>query len=483
MNVSTEIRCSDSEEDAYEDESNGPFPLNRLDSECRDERGIPHKTTEMQTFFHLLKGYIGPGCLSLPWAFSQLGITVGFLSTIGLSFLTSYNCLSVVRVFREQIGEGQATNDRTRDSSRKEITYADVGAMAYGVKFRIFVTFSILTQQLAICTIFFSFIGENLISILHKLSGHDGLLDKKIVAITLSLPTVLALSCIPDLRALAPVSKVGLVMLLASFVMLGTAVAENWGEHVSPQVELSKVPIAMCAIMYSFEGVCLVMPVEQSMKHPKKFNRTFILAMVTTCIVYSSVGVTCVMAFGSISNGSITAFLMNNSDQYVGVDWVILSNALVTLSVLFTYPLQLFPCIGLVAKIVQTRSLSDDSGGVNTDFIPLDTDEMANERDEEPTTEDLQDLDGPMLRAGLVIFTYIVAITIPNVQELISFAGAFAGSATALIIPPLIDLKFVLQSNRKTSLAAIKCYLLLIIGLVFGIIGTSASIVDIYKVW
>jgi proton-coupled amino acid transporter len=174
---------------------------------------------------------------------------------------------------------------------------------------------------------------------------------------------------------------------------------------------------------------------------------------------------------------------MNNSDQYVGVDWVILSNALVTLSVLFTYPLQLFPCIGLVAKIVQTRSLSDDSGGVNTDFIPLDTDEMANERDEEPTTEDLQDLDGPMLRAGLVIFTYIVAITIPNVQELISFAGAFAGSATALIIPPLIDLKFVLQSNRKTSLAAIKCYLLLIIGLVFGIIGTSASIVDIYKVW
>eukprot|EP00978_Attheya_sp_CCMP212_P007190 scaffold16717_cov53-Attheya_sp.AAC.13 len=145
---------------------------------------------------------------------------------------------------------------------------------------------------------------------------------------------------------------------------------------------------------------------------------------------------------------------MNNSDQYVGADWVILSNALVTLSVLFTYPLQLFPCIGLVAKIVQTRSLSDDSRGVgvNRDFIPLDTDETVNERHEDPATEDLQDLD-----------------------------GAFAGSSTALIIPPLIDLKFVLQSNRKTSLAAIKCYILLIIGLVFGIIGTSASVVDIYK--
>jgi proton-coupled amino acid transporter len=251
----------------------------------------------MQTFFHLLKGYVGPGCLSLPWAFSQLGITVGFLGTILLSFLTSYNCLSVVRVFREQMGEGEATNNA---ASRKEITYPDIAAEAYGAKFRTFVTFSVLTQQLAICTIFFSFIGENLISILHKLSAHDALLDKKIVAITLAVPAVLALSCIPDLRALAPVSKVGMVLLLASFLMLGGAVAENWGQHASPKVELSKVPIAMCAIMYSFEGICLVMPVEQSMKHPKKFNQTFIAAMVTVCIIFSSVGVACVMAFGAI---------------------------------------------------------------------------------------------------------------------------------------------------------------------------------------
>ena len=43
-----------------------------------------HRTTWMQSFLHLLKGYIGPGCLSLPWAVSQLGIASGAMACFDL---------------------------------------------------------------------------------------------------------------------------------------------------------------------------------------------------------------------------------------------------------------------------------------------------------------------------------------------------------------------------------------------------------------
>jgi hypothetical protein len=54
-----------------------PQPHGNDESESDDSvvgNGIhhsSHKTTEAQSFLHLLQGYVGPGCLSLPWAVSQ----------------------------------------------------------------------------------------------------------------------------------------------------------------------------------------------------------------------------------------------------------------------------------------------------------------------------------------------------------------------------------------------------------------------------
>jgi proton-coupled amino acid transporter len=100
-------------------------------------------------------------------------------------------------------------------------------------------------------------------------------------------------------------------------------------------------------------------------------------------------------------------------------------------------------------------------------------------------------------RIGLVVLTYIVAVAVPNVQSLISLAGALAGSSTALLIPPTLELAWLhqLETYRggesleaaPTSTAAPnrwkagKCYVLLIGGSVFMIIGTVASIAEVFR--
>jgi hypothetical protein len=51
----------------------------------------PPRTTAKQSFIHLLKGYVGPGCLSLPWALSQLGVGLGSVVIFVVAYWTSYN--------------------------------------------------------------------------------------------------------------------------------------------------------------------------------------------------------------------------------------------------------------------------------------------------------------------------------------------------------------------------------------------------------
>jgi proton-coupled amino acid transporter len=113
--------------------------------------------------------------------------------------------------------------------------------------------------------------------------------------------------------------------------------------------------------------------------------------------------------------------------------------------------------------------------------------------------------DSPQLRLVLVLLTYTVAVVIPDVQTLISLAGAVAGSSTALLIPPIMELAWIrhLQRDAKDELhqvdetgwfmayrctdkylwEKVKSWFLLVIGLVFMAIGTFASIADIVRIY
>ena len=119
------------------------------------------------------------------------------------------------------------------------------------------------------------------------------------------------------------------------------------------------------------------------------------------------------------------------------------------------------------------------------------------------------------LRTGLVFLTYVVAAAVPNVQALISLSGALAGSSTALLIPPMLELALIDHMDTKLDAATgsprisrqhtssqlsfrrlcrcditgkfwrkkLKCFILFWIGFTFMTIGVYASVSDIVKIW
>jgi proton-coupled amino acid transporter len=516
-----------------------------------------HKTTAWQAFISLTKGYVGVGVLSLPWAVSQLGIPIGVFGCFLMAYWSSYNCWTVVRLKRfiesnsEKADETASSVDGGGASSTAtSVTYPDVGEWAYGQSFQSYVTACICTQQLAVCTVFMSFIGENLAAVLEFL----GIVTNHVAVISMALPAVILLNFLPSLKALAPVMTAATIFVLIGFGVIGIILADKWenkpDEH-HPTFDLPHAPLALCAVLYSYEGICLVLPVESAMKEPRHFAKVFWTSMTVVACIFSSFGAICVHVFGNVTNGSITAFLLQTYGQDESITfWIMVANAAVSLSILFTYPLQLWPALELVAPwwVQQTMNPAgqeeeDEKDLSGFQFEPLppllehqattnfeeivteqhdysnaagteEEEEQRNGRDDASAEDEERSMisrvtatvfpaltmpgDSPLLRASLVLLTYLVAVVVPNVQSLISLAGALAGSSTALLIPPALELAYLRHLERdgddngkssffvpkdKWKLERIKCYFLILMGFIFCVIGTAASLRDIISIY
>jgi len=606
-------------------------------------------TTWGQTVVHLVKGYIGCGILSLPWAISQLGIPLGLMGILLMAVWTSYNCWTVTKIkqyiersVRQDEDEDDSESEDDETSSRRNgsrtgasvascsnatattnTTYPDVGEWAYGKKFHNCVAVCICAQQLAICTVFVSFVGENLGATLRYWNW--SFISQKSFVTTLSLPVFLGLSCgMPTVKSMFPLMVMGSLLMLSGFAILGWIGVSKWDDRPGvfdddnnkqlPTLKLDgNAPMALCGILYSFEGICIILPVESSMKYPTlEFRSAFGCSMVVITIVLCGMAGLSVLVFGEVTNGSITAFLLDeygDDDPIIALKTVI-STLLVTLSIVLSYPLMLYPAVELISPVVfdwtestrrrrrqqqQQRARNNtespgesigyrdnnedndnDDGDDSLDFTANGDDEDAEEfermaeipehtvasmrslpslheydddaddncsRHETPSNSDLSGNaveadasssskqqkpkehieteaaktgeatdgggelsgesvsllsrlssnlsyqrsiadssvgndesedddsmqsspspsprksssafeyvlpgDSPILRAGLVLATYLVAILVPNVQSLVALVGAVTGSSTALLIPPILELAYIRHMEAK----------------------------------
>ena len=484
-----------------------------------------NRTTPAQSFLHLVKGYIGPGCLSLPWAVSQLGIAWGCVACVGMAYWTSYNCWMLVRLKRELLQQQQTVAEMTSHHEQQEphnnnstnvptqqqqhhVTYPHVSTWLYGPRMGQFTTWCICVQQLSVCTVFLSFVGTNLQAVLEAV--WEVQLNHTTV-ITAVLPAALALTFLPNLKALAPVMAAGTGLLLMGLLLLAAVIGLEWPHRVTPQViavHWRKAPLALCAILYAYEGICLILPVESAMAKPKKFGRVFGGAMVVAAVVFCLTAGLSVAAFGRVSSGSITAFLLEKysaaADEQLLHSLLLAANAAVSLSVLVTYPLQLFPCFELVMPLLQQRQQGqfESVPAEHDDFVAADDAVLSTSSGSSRSSHSTDDPDGLMriddyddsntedfssafirVRVYLVLLTYVIAIAIPNVEAMISLAGALAGSSVGLLIPPALQLAWCRRQNEDTTAKRVESYILLVGGGIFLVIGTTASILDIAHIY
>ena len=102
---------------------------------------VPLTTTGV--FLHLLKSNIGPGCLSLPHAFSMIPYSTSIPVFILIALITGFNSLKLDKL--ALLGE----------------SYSNLGLRVLGPRGGSVVNYSIAVQQLGVCTVYFSFVADN----------------------------------------------------------------------------------------------------------------------------------------------------------------------------------------------------------------------------------------------------------------------------------------------------------------------------------
>ncbi|KAK2506886.1 hypothetical protein MC885_019866 [Smutsia gigantea] len=390
----------------------------------------------MQTLIHLLKCNIGTGLLGLPLAIKNAGLLIGPLSLLAIGILTVH-CMVIL------------LNCAYHLSQRLQRTFVNYGeAMTYSLEVcpnawlrthaawgRYTVNFLLIITQLGFCSVYFMFMADNLKQTLVL----TPVLDICFYMLTV-LPFLVLLVFIQNLMlsifsTLANITTLGSVALIFDYIVQGVPDPSSLPLMASWKTFL----LFFGTAVFTFEGVGLVLPLKNQMKHPQKFSFVLYLGMSLVIIFYICLGMLGYMKFGSDTQANITLNLPNC--------WLYqLVKLMYSLGIFFTDALQFH----VPAEIIIPFVISQVSESWAL-FVE------------------------PSVRTALVCLTCVSAILIPRLDLVISLVGSVSSSALALIIPPLLELITFYREDMSCVTIA-KDIMISILGLLGCVFGTYQAL-------
>jgi proton-coupled amino acid transporter len=375
----------------------------------------------MQSFFTLLKAFIGTGIMFLPKAFNNGGI---LFSTVTMVLVSTLSMLAfhLLLQCRNQYGGG----------------YGDLGKSIGGPKFRALILASITISQIGFVCAGMVFVAENLYSFLEAvLKGSSPLTIKAII--TLQLIVLIPLSFIRN------ISKLGPVALLADvFILIGLTyiyyfdIATLATEGVDKTVQLfnpQQYTLTIGAAIFTFEGIGLILPIQSSMKKPQAFEWLLAVVMLIITVIFTSVGVLCYATFGSDTQIEIISNYPQDSKLVNAVQF------LYSIAVLAGTPVQLFPAL----RIVEGKMFGRRSGK---------RDAMTKWKKN-------------AFRTGVVLVCGGISIVgSSNLDRFVSLIGSFACVPLVYIYPPLLHFMGVAQS-RWVKVGDVVLMVLGVVGMIY----------------
>eukprot|EP00756_Hemistasia_phaeocysticola_P012230 Hpha_TRINITY_DN15179_c0_g3::TRINITY_DN15179_c0_g3_i1::g.126675::m.126675/K14209/SLC36A, PAT; solute carrier family 36 (proton-coupled amino acid transporter) len=400
------IGASDEEESGESKEGGGEDHVSRASSAAHK-----HEYSAAQAAFHVFKANVGAAIFSLSAAYAYAGVVVG-TAIILIGGVVCTHCMLLLVECKQKIDE-------------KEVqTYGEVAARAFGKGGRRLVCIFLVVTQLGFCCVYFQFAGGMLGGVL---PGGERLWMGLLV-----IPAT-ALSFLPNMKRLVPAAIFAtIVTVIALFTVYSYSIGNLTHEGID--VAVTSVtspwlwPVAVGNTVSAFEGIGLVLPIENSMKNKEAFSGLLIKIFCFITALYVSFGLCGYLAFAALLNGgsSIIAVLPHE----FAANGVRLCMAL---AILLTYPLQFFPAIQVIEGWIwpahrryQAAMNEGRKRGIAGCALFLQ-------------------LKGNLaLRAVISLLLATLAVAVGDRMGLfLSLIGGLGGAFMAVIFPPLLHLKLV----------------------------------------
>ncbi|CAF0994471.1 unnamed protein product [Rotaria sp. Silwood1] len=411
-----------------------------------------HKTTNLETLMHLIKGNIGAGILAFPYALSKAGILFGPIAFWIMGIMTLYCMHQLLRCHdyyryitsREKCDFGDIMRYTLATCRWKWVhRYAKLGKFV--------IDGFIVITQLGFCCVYFVFVPASIKQVVDHYFHHSPPIQ---IYQFIMLILVIGFSMIRSLKVLAPFSLAANIMTIGGlFIITQYIVRDHIPLNQLPLItSASDWPVFFASAMYVFEGIALVLPIRQKMKEPESYGGwTGILniGILLVTIMYFVIGFFGYLRYGSKALGSITLNLPNDNKLYQ------FTKIMYAVAIFLTYNLQFYVPFSLLWPRLCRKILYKYSGQTVNKW------EHA-------------------FRIGLIFITFIIAALIPNLGLVISLVGAVASTALSVIFPPICEsITFWPDSLGRYKWQLILNFLIISFGLYVFIAGTTLSLSNI----
>lgn len=284
----------------------------------------------------LLKSFVGTGVLFLPKAYLNGGMLFSNLVLLFVAAL-SYYCFILL------------VNTR----SKVEASFGDMGGILYGKWLRVLILSSVALSQIGFVAAYIVFTSENLQAFILAVSDCRSWIDIKFMVL-MQLIIFLPLSLIRDISALSLTAYIADFFILLGLIYLYYydffTIAANHGVADIVNFNSQNWSLFIGTAIFTFEGVGLILPIQESMRQPSKFPPVLAAVMVIITVVFVSMGALSYAAFGS-STKTVVLLNLPQDDKFVNA-----VQFLYSLAILLSTPLQLFPAIRIMENAFFTRS-------------------------------------------------------------------------------------------------------------------------------
>ncbi|KAK7921892.1 hypothetical protein WMY93_008794 [Mugilogobius chulae] len=290
-------------------------------------------TTFFQTLIHLLKGNIGTGLLGLPLAVKNAGLVVGPISLLVMGVI-AVHCMRLLVKCSHHLSENKLNCGSLSYGEAVQFGIENVSWLRRHSQWgkRIVDLFLIITQ-LGFCCVYFVFLSDNVKQVVEaanattftcavNLTNQTSVLvpsfDSRLYMLCF-LPFIILLVFTPNLKYLAPLSLVANLAMTVSLVLIYFYSLT----HITTPVDLPKVgrakdyPLFFGTAIFAFEGIGVVLPLENKMQRPQRFTLVLYLGMGIVTFLYISLGTIGYMCFGDAIGGSITLNLPTADRSHV----------------------------------------------------------------------------------------------------------------------------------------------------------------------
>ncbi|GMT19180.1 hypothetical protein PFISCL1PPCAC_10477 [Pristionchus fissidentatus] len=398
-------------------------------------------------FIHMVKAMLGTGLLSLPLAFKHSGLFLGLILMVII-------CIVCLHCMRQVVHAAHFVCSR---NGRDLIDYANImrGAVELGPEwlrhrgyfFKQLVNVNMFVSQLGFCCVYVVFMADNLEDFF---STHTSIHLSKGVWMILVVIPLLGLCSIRRLPVLAPFCvAANVVYICAVAIVLFFFISNLKPVNSLPWFgSIYDLPLFFGTVMFAFEGVAVVMPIENRMREPSAFigwngvlnsSCLFVLAIFAVTGFYGYLSLGDAVKDTATLNLPDTTFYQAIKLMFVGC-------------IMISYPLQFYVPMERVEKWI-TRKIAQEN---QTRLVYA-------------------------VRFGGVLFTLAIAELIPHLALFISLIGAFSGASMALLFPPFIELLVCNAKGELTTFVICKNAFLLFFALLGFTTGTYAALSEIFK--